>query len=50
MIFDLDGTLIDTIPLHALSFQRLFLIFGKKISIKKIMPFMRLPTEKIVMG
>ncbi len=47
VIFDLDGTLIDSIHWHAQSFHELSKVFGKPISMKKIMPLMRLPTEAI---
>lgn len=47
IVFDLDGTLIDTIPLHAESFHGLFKDFGVNVPMKSIMPLMRLPTETI---
>jgi HAD superfamily hydrolase (TIGR01509 family) len=47
IIFDLDGTLIDTIPYHAESFVKLFGLFGCKIEKKKIWQCMRLSTEEI---
>ena len=47
VIFDMDGTLIDTIPYHAESFKRIFELFGKKLSDKKISSVLRLNTEKI---
>ena len=47
IIFDLDGTLIDTILLHGESFTRLFGQLGKKLSEKEIRPLLRHNTEKI---
>ncbi|MDD5148560.1 MAG: HAD family hydrolase [Candidatus ainarchaeum sp.] len=47
VIFDLDGTLIDTIPLHEKSFIRLFELFGLRLGKKMIKKYMRLNTEEI---
>ncbi|MDO8625473.1 MAG: HAD family hydrolase [Candidatus Diapherotrites archaeon] len=47
IIFDLDGTLIDTIPLHGESFVRLFAKLGKKLKRSEIKPLLRLNTEEI---
>ncbi|HZP23942.1 MAG TPA: HAD family hydrolase, partial [Terriglobales bacterium] len=32
VIFDIDGTLIDSVPLHARAWQEAFANFGKRIS------------------
>src|SRR3989344_223743 len=47
IIFDLDGTLIDSIRWHAESFRGLSADFGSPIPLKKILPLMRLPTETV---
>ncbi|MDD5163751.1 MAG: HAD family hydrolase [Candidatus ainarchaeum sp.] len=47
IIFDLDGTLIDTIPFHAESFITLFGLFGHKVKKQKIKHYLRLNTEEI---
>ena len=46
VIFDLDGTIIDSIPFHKESFLELFNFFGVKIQKKKIGRYMRLSTEE----
>jgi len=47
ILFDLDGTLIDSIPLHIESFHELFEFHKKRISRKKIRSVVRLPSEEI---
>lgn len=47
VLFDLDGTLIDSIPLHKKSFQLLFSKFGEKLSDAAISNYIRWPTEEI---
>ena len=47
VILDLDGTLIDSIPLHAQSFYNLCQRLGRPISMREIHPLMRTNTENI---
>ena len=36
VIFDIDGTIVDSVDLHARAWQRTFAKFGKNISLKAI--------------
>lgn len=47
IIFDVDGTLINSIPYHNKSFIKLFSDFGLKLNKEQILSVMRLPTEEI---
>ncbi|MEW6295341.1 MAG: HAD-IA family hydrolase [Candidatus Diapherotrites archaeon] len=47
ILLDLDGTLIDSIPLHIESFHELFEFHKKKISRRKIRSVVRLPSDDI---
>jgi len=47
VVFDLDGTVIDSLGSHAESFVELFKLFGKTVSKKKIQSLLRSPTEEI---
>lgn len=47
IIFDLDGTLIDSIPLHCDSFREIFRELGHPIFKKQIQPVLRHNTETI---
>ncbi|MFH0714350.1 MAG: HAD family hydrolase [Candidatus Diapherotrites archaeon] len=47
ILFDLDGTLIDSTEWHLRSFQQLWKLFGKKLSRKKISPLIRWSTEDV---
>jgi len=47
IIFDVDGTLVDSIPYHNESFIKLFSDFGFKLNKKKLRSVMRLPTDDI---
>ena len=47
VLFDLDGTLIDSIPFHKRSFQLLFKKFGKSLPEKAIRNYIRWSTEEI---
>ncbi|MFH0955131.1 MAG: HAD family phosphatase [Candidatus Micrarchaeota archaeon] len=47
VLFDLDGTLIDSIPLHKKSFQLLFYKFGRRLPEKSISQYIRWSTEEI---
>ncbi len=47
VIFDLDGTLIDSIPFHFDSFFELFKVMGHPVSRQEIRSVLRLNTEEI---
>ncbi|HLD59197.1 MAG TPA: HAD family phosphatase [archaeon] len=47
ILFDLDGTLIDSIPLHKKSFALVFRKFGQRLSKKEIEMQIHWSTEKI---
>jgi len=47
ILFDLDGTIINSIPLHDKSLRQIFASLGVKISKQKIHAMLRLPTEEI---
>ena len=47
VIFDLDGTLVDTIPFHSQSFFELFSDLNHPVPMRRIRPLIRHPTEKI---
>lgn len=47
VLFDLDGTLIDSIPFHIESFLELFDSFGVKLSCSRICSLIRLPSSEI---
>ncbi len=47
VIFDLDGTLIDSLPHHIQSFITLFKKFGSKTTKKQVHKYLRLPTEEM---
>lgn len=48
LIFDLDGTLIDSMPSHIKAFEKVYLVRGIKIEIKEIMHLMGLPAAEII--
>jgi phosphoglycolate phosphatase len=47
VLFDLDGTLIDSIPFHKKSFQLLFAKFGQELPEREIRKYIRWSTEEI---
>lgn len=47
VLFDLDGTLIDSIPLHKKSFQVLFGRFGQRLGRREISKYIRWSTDEI---
>ncbi|MBU1930286.1 HAD family phosphatase [Candidatus Micrarchaeota archaeon] len=47
ILFDLDGTLIYSIPLHKKSFQLLFQEFGCSLKISEVSKYIRWSTEEI---
>lgn len=47
ILFDLDGTIINSIPLHDKSLRQIFARLGVKMPKKKIHAMLRLPTEEI---
>lgn len=47
ILFDLDGTLIDSIPFHRQSFRKLFRKFGKSLPEKAVHDYIRWSTEEI---
>ncbi|MBU1120980.1 MAG: HAD family phosphatase [archaeon] len=47
VLFDLDGTLIDSIPFHIESFVGLFDFFGVKLSHSRVCSVIRLPSREI---
>ena len=47
LLFDLDGTLIDSIPFHKKSFQLIFKKFGKSLPESAIRNYIRWSTEEI---
>ncbi len=47
IFFDLDGTLIDSIPFHKKSFRALFKKFGKKLPEREISKYIRWSTDEI---
>jgi len=47
IFFDLDGTLIDSIPFHKKSFQLLFQKFGEELPEREISKYIRWSTDEI---
>jgi len=47
ILFDMDGTLVDTIPSHNLALQQALSKLGLSISEKRLHSLLRLPTEEI---
>lgn len=47
VLFDLDGTLIDSIPFHIESFRELFAFHGFRLSYRKLHSVIRLPSREI---
>ena len=47
IFFDLDGTLIDSIPFHKKSFQLLFQKFGQRLPEREISRYIRWSTDEI---
>ena len=47
ILFDLDGTLIDSIPLHKKSFQLLFKQFGQDLPLASVSKYIRWSTHEI---
>lgn len=48
LIFDCDGTLVDTMPLHFLAWERTLEKHGLKLSEKRFYQFSGMPTQRIV--
>jgi beta-phosphoglucomutase family hydrolase len=48
LIFDCDGTLVDTMPLHFLAWQKAMAAVGIKISEEQFYAFSGMPTIKII--
>lgn len=48
IIFDLDGTLIDSMPYHVKAFQKLYSVRGIKINLNEARNLMGLPAAEII--
>jgi HAD superfamily hydrolase (TIGR01509 family) len=48
LIFDLDGTLINSMPYHVKAFEKLYLVRNIKISLVEIRKLMGLPAAEII--
>jgi HAD superfamily hydrolase (TIGR01509 family) len=48
IIFDLDGTLIDSTPYHIKAFEKLYLSRGEKLNISELKSLMGLPAAEII--
>jgi HAD superfamily hydrolase (TIGR01509 family) len=48
LIFDLDGTLIDSMPPHIKAFEKIYLVRGIRIETKEIMHLIGLPAAEII--